>query len=231
MLDVGIDEGNCEGNALLGDVGQGLPLVDQCVDGVISVSAVQWLCNADTSASDPRKRLLTFFRELYRVLQRGCRAALQFYPASESQANLIVKQAIRAGFSGGIVVDFPNSTKAKKQFLVITAGAADPAKTQQAVKQQQQQQQQQKGQDDGEDEEQMQVVGGGADVESMQVEVGKRELTANGNEQKHEKEKKGKKPKAGKQWVLKKKERHKRVGKEVKSDSKYSGRKRKRKPI
>jgi 18S rRNA (guanine1575-N7)-methyltransferase len=229
MLDVGIDEGNCEGNALLGDVGQGLPLVDQCVDGVISVSAVQWLCNADTSASDPRKRLLTFFRELYRVLQRGCRAALQFYPASEPQANLIVKQAIRAGFSGGIVVDFPNSTKAKKQFLVITAGAADPAKTQQAVKQQQQQQQ--KGQDDGEDEEQMQVVGGGADVESMQVEVGKRELTANGNEQKQEKEKKGKKPKAGKQWVLKKKERHKRVGKEVKSDSKYSGRKRKRKPI
>jgi 18S rRNA (guanine1575-N7)-methyltransferase len=230
MLDVGIDEGNCEGNALLGDVGQGLPLVDQCVDGVISVSAVQWLCNADTSASDPRKRLLTFFRELYRVLQPGCRAALQFYPASESQANLIVKQAIRAGFSGGIVVDFPNSTKAKKQFLVITAGAADPAKTQQAVKQQQQQQQQ-KGQDDGEDEEQMQVVGGGADVESMQVEVGKRELTANSNEQKQEKEKKGKKPKAGKQWVLKKKERHKRVGKEVKSDSKYSGRKRKRKPI
>ena len=32
-------------------------------------------------------------------------------------------QAIKAGFSGGVVVDYPNSTKAKKFFLVLmTAG-------------------------------------------------------------------------------------------------------------
>lgn len=28
----------------------------------------------------------------------------------------------KKGFSGGIVVDFPNSTKAKKMYLVIDAG-------------------------------------------------------------------------------------------------------------
>jgi len=30
------------------------------------------------------------------------------------QLELITQQAMRAGFTGGLVVDFPNSTKAKK---------------------------------------------------------------------------------------------------------------------
>merc|ERR1719495_2608183 len=35
---------------------------------------------------------------------------------------LISKQATRAGFAGGVLVDFPNSSKAKKYFLVIDCG-------------------------------------------------------------------------------------------------------------
>lgn len=35
---------------------------------------------------------------------------------------MITSQAIRAGFYGGVVVDFPNSTKAKKYFLVLMTG-------------------------------------------------------------------------------------------------------------
>jgi 18S rRNA (guanine1575-N7)-methyltransferase len=38
---------------------------------------------------------------------------------------MITKQALRAGFSGGIIVDFPNSTRAKKMYLVIDAGAQE----------------------------------------------------------------------------------------------------------
>lgn len=30
---------------------------------------------------------------------------------------------MKSGFSGGLVVDYPNSAKAKKYFLVIEAGA------------------------------------------------------------------------------------------------------------
>jgi len=34
----------------------------------------------------------------------------------------VTAQAIKAGFSGGVVVDYPNSTKAKKFFLVLMTG-------------------------------------------------------------------------------------------------------------
>lgn len=49
---------------------------------------------------------------------------LQFYPENTSQIELITAQAMKAGFFGGVVVDFPNSTKAKKFFLVLMTGGA-----------------------------------------------------------------------------------------------------------
>jgi 18S rRNA (guanine1575-N7)-methyltransferase len=36
---------------------------------------------------------------------------------------MITSSALKAGFSGGLIVDYPNSAKAKKYFLVIEAGA------------------------------------------------------------------------------------------------------------
>ena len=38
---------------------------------------MQWLCNADSSAADPRKRMRRFFESLYGCLTRGGRAVLQ----------------------------------------------------------------------------------------------------------------------------------------------------------
>jgi len=58
-------------------MGQGLPLRQGVFDGAISISAVQWLCNADRSSHEPRKRLKAFFESLYRSLARGARAVLQ----------------------------------------------------------------------------------------------------------------------------------------------------------
>jgi 18S rRNA (guanine1575-N7)-methyltransferase len=57
-----------------------------------------------------------------RALTRMCSAVFQFYPQDEHQVKLITDAAIRCGFSGGVVVDFPNSTKAKKFFLCLFAG-------------------------------------------------------------------------------------------------------------
>ena len=37
---------------------------------------------------------------------------------------MITNQAMRAGFYGGVVVDFPNSTKAKKYYLVLMTGGS-----------------------------------------------------------------------------------------------------------
>ena len=37
---------------------------------------------------------------------------------------MLTSAAMRAGFSGGLVVDFPHSTRAKKYFLVLMVGHA-----------------------------------------------------------------------------------------------------------
>ena len=110
------------GDCLLGDLGQGLPLRAGTFDGAISISCIQWLCNADKSSHRPVQRLYRFFSSLYSCLSRDSRAVFQFYPENGSQIELITSQAMKAGFTGGLVVDYPNSTKAKKMFLVLFTG-------------------------------------------------------------------------------------------------------------
>jgi Methyltransferase involved in Williams-Beuren syndrome len=58
-------------------------------------------------------------------LCRGARAAFQFYPESDDQVTFIMSFAVKAGFTGGLVVDYPNSTKKKKYYLVLISGQAD----------------------------------------------------------------------------------------------------------
>lgn len=128
MLDVAIerkgeeDISSCD--LLIGDLGQGLPFRAGSFDGAISISALQWLCNADKSSHRPVQRLLSLFTSLYACLARGSRAVFQFYPENASQVELVTNQAMKAGFSGGVVVDFPNSSKAKKMFLVLFTGGS-----------------------------------------------------------------------------------------------------------
>lgn len=94
------------------------------VSSTRSVSVLQWLCNADTSAHSPARRLALFFNTLIASLQRGSRAVFQFYPESDDQIQFIMSFATKAGFGGGLVVDYPNSKKARKFYLVLMAGAA-----------------------------------------------------------------------------------------------------------
>lgn len=107
-------ERESEGDLLLGDIGELLPFRSGSFDGAISVSAVQWLFNSERSDQNPIRRIRNFFSSLYACLSRGARAVLQCYPESSTQLYLLQTEAIRAGFTGGIVVDFPNSTRAKK---------------------------------------------------------------------------------------------------------------------
>ncbi|VDK53620.1 unnamed protein product [Anisakis simplex] len=107
---------------ILKDIGTGLPFRAGTFDGAISISAIQWLCHANANCENPRKRLLRFFQSLYACLGRGTRAVFQFYPENADQSELISNQAMRAGFNGGLVVDYPNSAKAKKIYLVLMTG-------------------------------------------------------------------------------------------------------------
>lgn len=85
-----------DGDLILGDMGHGLPLRAGTFDGAISISAVQWLCNADRASHDPRRRMKAFFECLYRCLARGARAVLQIYPEGSAQAELLVSAAMKA---------------------------------------------------------------------------------------------------------------------------------------
>lgn len=117
-------ERGTSGNLILGDMGQGMPFRAGIFDGAVSISALQWLCYANKTSHNPAKRLYQFFSTLFACLSRSARAVLQFYPENSEQTDLITTQATKAGFFGGVVVDFPNSTKAKKMFLVLMTGGA-----------------------------------------------------------------------------------------------------------
>jgi len=192
MLDVAVDR-EVDGDLLLHDLGQGLGLRPGAADGAVSISALQWLCNADKASHNPAKRLSAFFASLYAALARGSRAVFQFYPENDAQVSLITQQAMRAGFSGGLVVDYPNSAKAKKIFLCL-------------------------------------MTGGGNDKLPKGLGAEEKERSRGQISFSERKEKirnlKGAKHQTHKSWVLEKKERRLRQGKETKRDSKYTGRKR-----
>jgi hypothetical protein len=90
---------------------------------------IQWLLNAETShpTSSPPHRLTRFFTTLHSALRNPSRAVLQFYPTSDDQVQLITSIAQKAGFGGGVVVDYPNSKKARKVFLCLLVGGGGGA--------------------------------------------------------------------------------------------------------
>ena len=58
-------EREVEGDLFLQDMGDGLGFRAGTFDGMISVSALQWLCNADKKTHHPPRRLYRFFSSLY----------------------------------------------------------------------------------------------------------------------------------------------------------------------
>ncbi|XP_071652863.1 18S rRNA (guanine-N(7))-methyltransferase-like, partial [Temnothorax longispinosus] len=190
FLDVAVDERDLDGDLILGDINQGLPFKAGTFDGAVSISALQWLCYASKTLHNPTKRLYRFFSTLYACLSRSARAVLQLYPENGEQVvELITVQATKAGFHGGVVVDFPNSAKAKKIVLVLMTGGVAPL------------------------------------PKALGVENEDRQTVANSRRE-YIKKAKGKSLKKSRDWILEKKERRRRQGKEVRDDSKYTGRKR-----
>ncbi len=120
MLDVALQR-EAEGDLLLADVGQGVPFRAGTFDAAISISAIQWLCNAESSDTSPAGRLSRFFNGLYASLRRGGRAVCQFYPKNDTQRTMITQAAVRAGFGAGLLEDDPD-TKNVKVYLVLTVG-------------------------------------------------------------------------------------------------------------
>jgi 18S rRNA (guanine1575-N7)-methyltransferase len=186
------------GDLLHHDMGTGLPFRAATFDACISISALQWLCYSNSAAQNPKKRLTRFFSSLYSVLKRGGRAVLQFYPETAEQAVLISETATKVGFTGGIVVDYPNSAKAKKHYLVLSFDRSASQKK--------------RGIETtvGRSEQPNQVVVSS----SARSKAGKKEPP---------RKKKGTKTK---DWIVHKKESQRKKGKDVRPDTKYTARRR-----
>ena len=56
---------------------------------------------------------------------KGARCAFQFYPTCPEQVEMITNSAMRNGFTGGMIIDYPNSKKKKKYFLFLMAGFSE----------------------------------------------------------------------------------------------------------
>ncbi|KAF8519486.1 williams-Beuren syndrome critical region protein 22 [Hysterangium stoloniferum] len=202
MLEVALER-DVEGDLFLQDIGQGFGFRPGSFDGAISISVLQWLFNAETShpTSSPPHRLTRFFTTLHSALKNPSRAVFQFYPTSDSQITLCSTIARRAGFGGGIVVDYPNSKKARKVFLCLFVGS----------------------------DVSVEEVPRGLDGErEMDVDEGAVQFERRREREHKRPDKKRKNVKTvDKDWILKKKELYRQRGKEdVPRDSKYTGRKR-----
>ncbi|KAL1923477.1 uncharacterized protein VTP21DRAFT_8457 [Calcarisporiella thermophila] len=197
MLDIA-REREVEGDLFLQDAGQGMAYRPGTFDGAISISVLQWLCNEDKRGNNPRRRLQRFFSTLYSSLRRGARAIFQFYPENDNQCELIMNVAMRCGFEGGLLVDYPNSKRAKKYYLCLFAGQAPGEQKQEMPK----------------------ALGEEEEGEPNGVAYEGRRL--------HERRRGDKKrrPVKDKDWILRKKEVARLRGKQTANDSKYTGRKR-----
>ena len=114
MLERG--EGAATGAVLRGDFGQGLPFRERCFDGVVSISAAQWLCQGDDEAAIDA-RLRRFFGSLHTMLRPGARACLQVYPRDVRETRRMERAMQAARLIGCAVTAFPHSNNAKKIFL------------------------------------------------------------------------------------------------------------------
>lgn len=186
MLDIALQR-DVEGDLLLADIGQGVPFRAGTFDAAISISAVQWLCNAESSDTSPQARLTRFFNGLYASLRRGGKAVCQFYPKNEAQRDMVSAAAIKAGFGAGLLEDGA-ATKNAKVYLVLS-------------------------------------VGGGA-IEGVVERMDGVDVMERGKTNQERKRKSNVVTKGSKQWILRKKEQMERKGKIVKTNSKFSGRRR-----
>jgi len=125
MLGVAANHGDTEGDLIHADMGHGFGFRPGTFDGAISISALQWLCSAEMKIQNPMKRLNKFFQSLYACLIKGARCAFQFYPSNPEQCEMITNAAMKNGFTGGIIIDYPNSKKAKKYYLFLMAGFSE----------------------------------------------------------------------------------------------------------
>lgn len=148
---------------------------------------------------------------------------------------MITNAALKNGFTGGLIVDFPNSKKAKKFFLFLMAGYSDEIQKD-AEKAIMLPKARTEGEDysDSDSDEEMESAESEQSEESSsddeKIKVANKSKSDGLTKRIHKHKPVGRFKANGnrksKEWILKKKDRQRKLGVKVKSDSKYSGRRR-----
>ncbi|CCW60677.1 unnamed protein product [Phytomonas sp. EM1] len=221
------------------DIGQGIPFRPGSFDGCVSISVLQWLCHSTKKGEVPQRRLMAFFQSLYNALRRGAKAVFQFYPSNPEQTHMITRVAMKCGFGGGVVVDYPHSNKAKKYYLVLQAGQVaggfvpPPPLTGNVEDENDDDDESDDEDDDSNDESDDESEDSQTELEQRdRVRVGgrdgrraKRRRSASSHDQRRRKDNR---PVTGsREWVLLKKEVRRSRGLSTTADSKYTMRRRK----
>jgi len=80
-------------------------------DGVVSVSALQWIKD--------KQELQKIAKGIYSILNEESPLVIQFYPKSEQELNETAKIFLQNGFHGQIVTDWPEIPKNRTTYLVM----------------------------------------------------------------------------------------------------------------
>ena len=240
--DENLDDSN--DSMVAGDIGCGLPYRPATFDAVVSISTLQWLCNADRKDHIPQRRLKRFFESLFMCLARGGKAVFQLYPENDKQMHMIMNSAKRAGFGGGVVLDYPNSTTAKKYYLVLQTDneharmAETPVPVTSEPKQPRKRMRSDDLMDNSSDSGETSDSGDETADEEEPIAIDQDDAPAGPppsamrraeRKRRMQMRRAGWRPKKGtKSWIRLKKEQQRMVGKKTANDSKYTGRKRQR---
>lgn len=155
---------------------------------------------------------------------------------------MITSAAMKNGFTGGLIIDYPNSKKAKKYYLFLMAGYSEEimSEAREVIMPTAKEGNGESEDEDSDDEDNSDEEESNSEDESEDEKIAvkgknrkqdfKKQFekrvsmsSVNGIGKKHKNER-GKK--GDRNWVLRKKDRQRRQGKIVRPDSKYSGRKR-----
>ena len=80
-------------------------------DGVVSVSALQWIKD--------NQEIKKVAQEIYSILGKDGSVVIQFYPKSEKELKEIANIFKKNGFSGHIIIDWPDIPKKRTVYLVM----------------------------------------------------------------------------------------------------------------
>ncbi|MHA1250735.1 MAG: class I SAM-dependent methyltransferase [Promethearchaeota archaeon] len=98
-----------------------LPFRDNVFDGLISISALQWIYR-NINDNSMRNKLKRLFKSLEKIFKPNSRLVFQFYPKNDIIMREIGKIITdNTSFKGNYLIDNPNNPVKRKIFLILSS--------------------------------------------------------------------------------------------------------------